>query len=48
MSYAEGFDPFFLKVERDDFTAKVSDALDAFYIKLEQARAKFGVTINQL
>jgi len=46
MSYAEGADPFIKRIERDDFTAKVSDALDEFYIKLEAARKQFGVTIE--
>lgn len=32
MSYCQGMKPFILRVERDGFTAKVSDALDRFLI----------------
>jgi len=44
MSYHPDVDPFILRVERDDFTDKLGEALDSFYKELTAAREKFGVT----
>jgi len=44
MSYYPGEDPFLIRTHRDDYTNKLADALEAFYVELEQARRKFGVS----
>ena len=43
MSYARGFEPFHLHVERDAFTAKLEAELLAFCQRYNAARAKFNL-----
>lgn len=43
MSYFPGLDPLIIKVERDDYTDRVSDALDQFCEKLAQEAERFGL-----
>jgi len=43
VSYAEGCELFVLRIERNDFTEKLGNALDEFWPKLVEAREKFGV-----
>jgi len=45
MSFCEGVDPLILRIERDEFTEKLGEALDAFYIELQKARERFGVSV---
>ena len=42
-SYCRNFDPFLLRVTRDDFTAKLEDELFAFCERYNVERAKFGL-----
>lgn len=42
-SYHRGIKPFRLRVQRDDFTAKLASELDAFCALYNQARAAFGL-----
>lgn len=43
-SYARGFEPFLLRVTRDDFTAKLEAELFNFCERYNNARAIFGLT----
>lgn len=43
MSYARHLPRFHLRIERDDFTAKLAAELDAFCAKYNKARVKFGL-----
>lgn len=41
VSYCPGYKPFRVRVEPDDYTQKMAEAIDAFVIRLESAKAQF-------
>jgi len=45
MSYCQGEEPLILRIERDEFTEKLGKALDDFYVELQKARERFGVSV---
>jgi len=47
MSYADGEDPFIIRIEADDFTEKLGEAVGEFTDKLEAARERFGIKVNK-
>lgn len=47
VSYCPGYKPFRVRVMPDDYTQKMADAIDAFVIRLDAAKAQFIDYINE-
>jgi hypothetical protein len=46
LSYSPGLDPLLIRVEPDEFTAKLASALEVFWQQYQEALQKLGVTVT--